>query len=259
VDDDAIEIPANDPLEAAIQVRKKIFDLRRGYRRNLWRCVAEAYAVAFAMASNRKAWKELLAEDFWHHYRKKRPSVKSTEKALLHVMVFVFDATSKNRYDRAWKYAKALEKHFNDKVPPEHIEEVIEENSGLEKMMRAASGKRKGHKKGARAAREGSSSDDALGADEDADAGNEANENHDRKKSKPVKGDGKDKSERSRGGEVKHKPLKARRYYQFIARKKCGPKLRRLKKSQKARITVEMVYRGEQLLPRVIGIQVLKN
>jgi hypothetical protein len=259
MDDDAIEIPTKDPLEAAIEVRNKIFDLKRGYRTNLWRCVAEAYAVAYAMRSKREAWKELLAEDFWRHYRKKRPSANSTDKVLLHVMVFVFNATGKNRYDRAWKYAKALEKSFNDKVPPEFIEGVIEECGGLEKMMRAASGKRKGHKKGARAAKQGSSSDDAIGADDDADAGNEADVNHERRKSKPNKGDRKDKSERSRGGDEKHKPLKARRYYQFIATKKCGPKLRGLKESQKARITVKMVDCGEQLLPRVIRIQVLKN
>jgi hypothetical protein len=259
MDDDTIEVPENDPLQAAIEIRKQIYDLKRGYRRNLWRCVAEAYAVAFAMASNRKAWKELLAEDFWRHYRKKRPSVKSTEKALLHVMVFVFDATSKNRYDRAWKYAKALEKPFTDKVPPEHIEEVIEENGGLEKMMRAAVRKRKVDKKGERAAKEGSSSDDAIGADEDADAGNEADENHEREKFKPENGGRKNTSERSPGGEEKHKPLKARRYYPFIATKKCGPKLRCLDKNQKARVTIEMVVRDRQLIPRIIGVHILKG
>ena len=180
-------------------------------------------------------------------------------EALLHVMVFVFNATGKNAYDRAWKYAKALDKFFKEKAPAECIEKIIQENGGLEALLRAASGKRKGHKKGARAAKERSSSDDALGADGDADAGNEADETHEHKRSKPEKGDRKNTSERSRGGEEKHKPLKARRYYPFIAAKKCGPKLRRLKKSQKARITVEMVYRGEQLLPRVIGIQLLKD
>jgi hypothetical protein len=183
MDEDAPEFIEGDPLEAAIEIRNDIFKLKRGYRQNLYRCVARAYAVACAMASDKDAWAEFLEEDFWKHQRKKRPGVHSRNKALLHVMVFVFNATSKNKYDRAQKYAKALEKSFNEKIPAECIEDVIQENGGLEAMMRAAS-----QKKRARASKDGSSSDianDAVESDEEPEDGNERNESYDGEKSKP--------------------------------------------------------------------------
>ena len=259
MDVNSIDLIEYDPVRAAIAIKTDITELRRGHRQNLYHCVARVYKVACAMASDEKSWLEFREQAFWNK-RNKRPGVNSRNEALLHVMVFAFNATSKNAYDRAWKYARALRKSFEKKVPAERIEAVIEENGGLEKMMQVASGKHKGDKKGARAAREGSSSDDAIGADEDADAGNEANENQERMKSKPEKGDRKDKSERSRGGEKKHKPLKAPpRKYQFIATKSCGPKLRRLDKNQKARVTIEMVVRDRQLIPRIIGVHILNG
>jgi hypothetical protein len=257
MDDDAIEIPAKDPLEAAIQVRKKIFDLKRGYRRNLWRCVAEAYAVAYAMLSKREAWKEFLKEDFWNHSRTKRPSVKSTEKALLHVMVFVFDATSKNRYDRAWKYAKALEKPFNDKVPPEHIEEVIEERGGLEKMMRAAVGKRKD------AAKRASSSSGDSYAEESDNAENQHNGKDHKRKSAD-----KDKNEEycrkniidSSRMRHKNKPIKPRkREFRFSATKKLATKLRHMTENETARVTIKTIVQEGRVIGKITGVRIILN
>jgi hypothetical protein len=265
MDDDTIEVPENDPLQAAIEIRKQIYDLKRGYRRNLWRCVAEAYAVAFAMASNRKAWKELLAEDFWRHYRKKRPSVKSTEKALLHVMVFVFDATSKNRYDRAWKYAKALEKPFTDKVPPECIEEVIEESGGLEKMMRAAVGKRKDAAKRAPLSSEDSYADvnDADQAEESDNAENQQDGKHNGRK-----GGEKDEYEKYRRNKNidilrkghKNKPLNSPgREFRFSATKKLGATLRRMAENEKARLMIKIIERDGCILARITGVRLLSG
>jgi hypothetical protein len=257
MDDDTIEIPANDPLEAAIQVRNKILDLKRGYRKNLWRCVAEAYAVAYAMLSKREAWKEFLREDFWNYSRTKRPSANSTDKVLLHVMVFVFNATGKNAYDRAWKYAKALEKPFNEKVPAKHIEEVIEENGGLEKMMRAAVRKRKDAPK-----RASSSSDDSY-AEENDEARNQQGRKDDGRK-----GVEKKKNKEHRRKKIidcsrkknNYKPIKPRdREFRFWATKELGTKLRHMTVNETARVTFKTIVREGRVIGNITRVRILKG
>lgn len=64
MDEHAIELIEGDPLEAVIEIRNDILKLKRGYRQNLYHCVARAYAVACALATERKSWEEFLEDDF---------------------------------------------------------------------------------------------------------------------------------------------------------------------------------------------------
>src|SRR5208283_251171 len=146
MDEDLFEMANFSPMYAAKECRQKIAHLERGYHANLRHCVAEAYAVAYGMARDHDDWRAFTKDGFWKK-KKKRPGAKHQHKILLHVMVYVFDATSKNAYDRAWKYATALEKYFNEGVKPREIEKIIEENGGLEALLRSAQEARKLAKK----------------------------------------------------------------------------------------------------------------
>ncbi len=108
MEEDVFEMAKISPLAAAKACRTKILTVESGYHSKLRRCIAEAYAVAYEMSYNYKAWRAFTKEEFWKT-RKKRPRVNNSKRALLHVMVYAFNATSKNTYDRAWKYATALQ------------------------------------------------------------------------------------------------------------------------------------------------------
>ena len=146
MNEDLFEMANFSPMLAAKECRQKISHLERGYHAKLRHCVAEAYAVAYGMARDNDSWRAFTKDGFWKK-RTKRPRANRQNNILLHVMVYVFDATSKNAYDRAWKYATALEKYFNEGVKPKQIEKTIEENGGLEALLRTAQGARKLAKK----------------------------------------------------------------------------------------------------------------
>ncbi len=139
---DLFELANRAPLDAAKQCRSKIAKMERGYHAELHRCIAEGYAVAHGMVHDSDSWREFTKEPFWKKINK-RPRAKHQEKALLYVMVYLFDATGKNAYDRAWKYATALQKYFNEGVKPGKIEEIIKENKGIEALVRSAQKARK--------------------------------------------------------------------------------------------------------------------
>jgi hypothetical protein len=219
--DEALDSIADDPVGAAIEIKEEYNELRKGYRKNLYWCVARAYAVAFAMLTDKEAWAKFLEEDFWTDHRKKRPKMEDRGNALLHVMVFIF--AQKSTYDRAWKYAKALDSFFRDMVPPHCIEPIIKQEGGLEKMAKTAS-----HK----------------GTEQEESAPSAAKTANEEKT-----------TDTSRG-----KPSKARektRKYQFLVLKSCAPEVRNLTEGQKARMTIKVVKLQGKLYPGVIKFKAL--
>jgi hypothetical protein len=242
MEEDDFDSIAADPVAAAREIRKDFLELRRGFRNGLYHHLALAYEVADLMLTNKEAWKNFIEDEFWTKHRKKRPGMEARKEPLLHVMVFIFNTGT---YDRAWKYAKALKQHFEDRVPPHCIEDIIKQEGGIEKMVRAASGH---------------SQDD--GEDVKKPIETVVKDTADQKKAKTPKSK-KMKAAQS-GGIGNTKPpmgtMKKRgpRKYSFIASKNCGPEIRHLREGQKARITVEMVNRHEKLFPKVIAIKALK-
>lgn len=242
MEEDVFDSIADDPVGAAKEIRKDDRKLWKGFRAKLYYLIARAYAVADEMLTNEGAWKKFIEDEFWKTERKKRPGMDSRSEPLLHVMVFVF---STGTYDRAWKYAKALESHFNDRVPPHCIEAVIKQEGGIEKMVRAANGH---HSDGA----------EAETKPKKALANHTSREE---KKQSPKRKEVKATQPRASGKTIPPKTIARKskpRQYRFIATKKCGPGLRRLTEGQKARMTVKMVERHGELFPRVIDIEALK-
>jgi hypothetical protein len=212
MDEDALDSIADDPVAAAKEIRHDYLELRKGYRKNLYQCIVRAYWVADALRSDEEAWGKFIQEKFWTDHRKKRPGMESRADALLHVMVFVF---STGTYDRAWKYAKALKKHFKERVPPHCIEAIIKQEGGIEKMVRAASRQHQDDEEAATKPRK------AVAKRTDGQ------EKEQSPKSKAVKA--------AQSGGIGKKRLPKRtvkkrgpRKYAFIASKKCGPGIRHL-------------------------------
>ena len=222
MDEDLFEMANFSPVHAAKECRQKIANLKRGYRAQLRHCVAEAYGVAYGMARDNDAWCAFVKEGFWKK-RKKRPRANRQNKILLHVMVYVFDATSKNAYDRAWKYATALEKYFNEGVKPGKIEKIIEETGGLEALLRSAQEARKLAKKKALFADEsyfdlGKSTSDAK-----TDAGFDQDEEQD---GEPVK-------------QEQPPDRKGKNLLRFSAPRSVREELLNLDEGAKARLTIQ--------------------
>jgi hypothetical protein len=194
------------------------------------------------MLTNQEAWKNFIEDKWWVDHRKKRPGMKDRSEPLLHVMVFIFNTGT---YDRAWKYFRALEKHFNDRVPPHCIGAVIKQEGGIEKMVRAASRQHLDDEEAATKPKK------AVAKRTD---GQEMEQSPKSKAVKAAQSGGIGKTEPPKGTVKKRGPRK----FSFIASKKCGPGIRHLQEGQKAHITVKMVARHEGLFPKVIGIKAQK-
>jgi hypothetical protein len=240
MDNDAFDAIAEDPVVAAKEIRKDNSKLWKGFHEKLYFNLARAYAVADEMLTNKEAWKNFIEDKWWVDHRKKRPGMKDRSEPLLHVMVFIF---SHGTYDRAWNYAKALEKHFRDRTPPHCIEAIIKQEGGIEKMVRAASAEHENHGK-------------SVPKPKKAVAKN-ADGRDDTKNPAPRK-----PNVMNEGAIVKRpkKDVGARgpREYVFPATKNFDPEIQKMITGQKARITIKLVELDGQRSPTMIDMQRLK-
>ena len=110
-----------------------------GFHEERRRHIAEAYAIACGLENNAKAWRSFIQDDFWQH-RKKPPKMDDQSQPLLHVMVFVFKAVDRIRYQRISKYAAAVRQYWTDDVPPQDVEAKIKKDGGIKALGRAATG-----------------------------------------------------------------------------------------------------------------------
>jgi hypothetical protein len=105
------------PLAIAGRCRSEMERLETGYHQRLYDIVAVAYAAAWNFRKSPREWKKFLANQFWK--KAKRPKGdKGVREELHRVMMYVCDAISDQAYDRACKYARALEPYLVKKVPP---------------------------------------------------------------------------------------------------------------------------------------------
>src|ERR1700676_1004987 len=116
---------ATKPLVAAHRCRSQMEKLESGYHSGLHDVVAGAYAAAWHFRKSPAEWKRLLAKPFWKKAKKPKGD-KGVRDELHRVMMYVCDAVSDQAYDRAYKYARALEPYLVEKVPPAKVRERIE-------------------------------------------------------------------------------------------------------------------------------------
>jgi hypothetical protein len=141
-EDDLFKMAKVSPLDALKECHTRLLCAEQGYHKELYHCVAGAYAVAYALVRDPKCWRSFAIDLFWDHF-KKRPKLVSPKRPLLNVMVYVFHGTCKNAYSRAQKYAAALQKYFDQGMKPEEIEALIEQKGGLEAMACVAAAARR--------------------------------------------------------------------------------------------------------------------
>lgn len=257
-------------VDRAMKLRDDFAREEGGYRVKLWGFIADAFGVALQMSHNQEAYREFLEHDFWKNNRKKRPAASSV---LLNMMVFVFNGIEGNAYSRAWKFAKALEAHFNQGVPSEEITDIIKKAGGIEAMLKKA-------KKKSGPDEEWSPSDldaDDM-VDELVDEQKEAQEERDEDDSPAARKPSARPATKDQGGIRVSEKGKVRAeggvaktlqpqdsgngncpsVYQLLVAKKRAAQIERLVEGQKAQLMIEMVERQGQLFPEMIELKAFK-
>jgi hypothetical protein len=135
--DDLMKTAKQDPLTAAKLCQTELEKLEAGYHEQLYYLLAVAYAIALQMQRDHRAWKAFIQDSFWR-FRKKRPRSKHLNRALLHVLVYVFQAKNKQRYDRAQKYNTGLLLLMKKGTSPQHVLTLLRMD-GIEVYIREAS------------------------------------------------------------------------------------------------------------------------
>jgi hypothetical protein len=125
-------------LKILADCRAEIDQIEETYHLELYRVLAKAYTVAWHLQHDFDDWKNFVKHPFWAQRKKKVRRDKDHDKVLRLVMIFVFNATSGARYDRAWKYARALEIYWSSDVLPEEVAEKIKGDGGIEAVYRMA-------------------------------------------------------------------------------------------------------------------------
>jgi hypothetical protein len=125
------------PPTAARLCQIELLKLDAGYHEQLYYLLGVAYAIADEFQRDYKSWQSFVKDPFWLH-RKKRPRPKHQPKALRLVIVYVFQATTKQLYDRAWKYATALEFYWKEGLRPEEVPGRIKADGGIEVLLKRA-------------------------------------------------------------------------------------------------------------------------
>jgi hypothetical protein len=129
--EDLIDLAKRDPVKAARRCQKEVANLEGGYQHDLRKEIGVGYAIAFKLAKDDDAWSSFLKQPFWQK-RRKRLTYKDRENVLLHSMVFIFSALTKQVYDRAHKYSTALQPFWTEGVHPKKVAaEVLEKGPEL--------------------------------------------------------------------------------------------------------------------------------
>jgi len=121
------------PLAAVRRCRDEMERLEAGYQKGLYDVVAGAYAAAWHLKKRPGEWRRFLKKAFWKKARKPKGD-KGIREELHRVMMYVCNAVSDQAYDRAYKYARALEPYLVEEVLPEKVRERIESDGKLEKL-----------------------------------------------------------------------------------------------------------------------------
>ena len=129
---------SEDPIGKACECREKIEKLEEGYQRGLYEALAFAYAIAWHLERHWEDWVAFVNDPFFLCFKKRPKPKKHRGEILLYVMYFVFNSRSKQRRDRAWKYARALSIYNNKGVPSAEVAAKIEKDGGVERLCARA-------------------------------------------------------------------------------------------------------------------------
>src|SRR5689334_4713634 len=109
--DRIVERATTRPLAIANRCRCELEKLEAGYHSRLHDIVAGVYAAAWFLKKRPEEWQRFLRKPFWKKAKKPKGD-KGVREELHRVMMYVCDAISDQGYDRAYKYARALEPYL---------------------------------------------------------------------------------------------------------------------------------------------------
>jgi len=133
-DNDLLQVAKRDPLAAARLCQNEVTLHEKGVQERLHYFIAVGFAIGHTLARDYKEWQVFKNSSFWG-FRKKRLKNKDQQHAHLHAMVFVFSATTSQLYDRAWKYAVAVEPFWEKGAAPEEVLNALRE-VGVEVLLK---------------------------------------------------------------------------------------------------------------------------
>jgi hypothetical protein len=121
-------------LKAIVALQREATLSRRAYREELYLFIAHAFAIARVLQDDEKKWHKLLRHHFWNARRKKP---RDSNDVLLTTLVFVFRASDRPGYGRAWKYRKAVSGFWDAGMSFRDVAKSIKEAGGITKLIGA--------------------------------------------------------------------------------------------------------------------------
>lgn len=128
---------SQNPLEAAEKGQEEWSKIADGYRAEKYAMLGLILGVAQQLKADKKAWRHFVRHSFWVG-RHKKPKKGDQSDALRHVAVFITNAKNTARYNRAFKYARALECYVTEGVDPADVPDRLKADGGIEALYERA-------------------------------------------------------------------------------------------------------------------------
>ena len=131
-----------DPVAGALKCRERVRSDEAGFQRDRLMRIAEAALITRELRNNYDAWVRFLSDPYFESDRKLKFQDAQTYIPFVSwaVMQFNFnpDIKNKTKRNRTWKYARAIDFHEIEQLPPEEIADQIERAGGIEQLCRRA-------------------------------------------------------------------------------------------------------------------------
>lgn len=136
---DAVQRAADAPLLAVDELREVVRHAEGGYQKALRHWLAAAMAIHDNLSRSDTDLREFHESLFT---KEKFPFQPRENKGLAAVLLFVFNATTEERYNRCVKYAAGLQLLKDDGVAVEDIPAAIKQRGGIDGLYEAAKTKK---------------------------------------------------------------------------------------------------------------------
>ncbi|WP_243375079.1 hypothetical protein [Microvirga solisilvae] len=125
-------------MEDAVKCRQRIQHIDLRQKKRLCRWLGRAYGIAYELLRNDRAWSEFTGDSLWKGRRQRpRNNTKGLDKALIWTMRYLLSDGQSENYDRAYTYARGLQRFFDKGVKPEKIPALVEKRGGIDALSKA--------------------------------------------------------------------------------------------------------------------------
>lgn len=116
-------------------IRSEMSKLLDSTDESLRQKLGEVYAAALVLSQDKDQWQIFCEQEEWQTFKQKpKPTDPCRQNALRYAVRYAvgFDGVTSN--NAAYRYKKALEGCWKQKVPPTDVPEIIKRTGGIEKM-----------------------------------------------------------------------------------------------------------------------------